>query len=161
MKTLLLSMAAVAALGMSLGAHAQAPAGAPTGSTALCKDGTYYSGATKKGACAGHKGIKDWYGAEAAASAPSAANPAPKVAASSAAAVAPAPKPAAPLAPAGEKKTAVAPGGGPGQVWANSSTKVYHCPSDRYYGKTKSGEYMSESDAKAKGFKPDHGKACS
>ncbi|WP_042875714.1 DUF3761 domain-containing protein [Cupriavidus necator] len=148
MKILLISMAVAAAAGISLSANAQAPASAPSGSTALCKDGTYYAGATKKGACAGHKGIKDWYGAESAASAP-------------AAAAGPASKAPAPVAPAGEKKTAAAPGGGPGQVWANSSTKVYHCPTDRYYGKTKTGEYMSEADAKAKGFKPDHGKACS
>jgi len=157
MKNLLMSMAVAAALGLSLGAQAQAPAGAPSGSTALCKDGTYYSGASKKGACAGHKGIKDWYGgAEAAASAPAA-----PAAPAAMAPAAPASKSATPAAPAAEKKTAAAPGGGPGQVWVNTSTKVYHCPSDRYYGKTKSGEYMSESDAKAKGFKPDHGKACS
>jgi hypothetical protein len=159
MKNLLMSMAVAAALGLSLSAQAQAPAGAPSGSTALCKDGSYYSGASKKGACAGHKGIKDWYGgAEAAASAPAA----PAAMAPAAAAPASKAAAAAPAAPAAEKKTtAAAPGGGPGQVWVNTSSKVYHCPSDRYYGKTKSGEYMSESDAKAKGFKPDHGKACS
>jgi Protein of unknown function (DUF3761) len=147
---------------------AAAPADAPAGTTGLCKDGTYYSGATKKGACKGHKGVKDWY---ADAAAPAAAAPAPAKAPAAAtppatppaAAKAPAtPAPATPAATPAEKSApkAAAPGGGPGQVWVNTSTKVYHCPGDKWYGKTKQGEYLSVADATAKGFKPDHGKAC-
>jgi len=64
-----------------------------------------------------------------------------------------------PKAPTADK--APAPGGGPGMVWVNSASKVYHCSGDRWYGKTKAGEYMTEADAKAKGNRPDHNKPCS
>ncbi len=46
-----------------------------------------------------------------------------------------------------------------GQVWVNG--KVYHCPSDKYYGKTKRGSYMTEDAAKAAGAHASGGKACS
>ena len=39
-----------------------AQAGAPPGATGLCKDGTYTETTARKGACAGHKGLKKWYG---------------------------------------------------------------------------------------------------
>jgi hypothetical protein len=124
---------------------------APAGSTGECKDGSYTTATSKRGACSGHGGVKEWMGTAAAAPA---ASPAP--AAAPAAKSAAAPAPAAPAA-----KAAPAAGGGPGQVWVNTASKVYHCPGDRYYGKTKQGEYMTEAAAKAAGNHADHGKACS
>ena len=145
-------------------------AAAPAGSTGQCKDGTYTDTDTKKGACRGHKGVKEWYGATAAAAAPAPkAAPAPAPAPMPTAAPAPA-KPAAPApAPAPTRAapasttaaTAPAPGGGAGKVWVNTESKVYHCSDDRYYGKTKQGEYMTEADALAKGNHASHGKTCS
>jgi hypothetical protein len=35
--------------------------GAPKGSTAKCKDGTYSTAATRDAACTGHGGIETWY----------------------------------------------------------------------------------------------------
>jgi hypothetical protein len=142
-------------------ALAQTPA-KPANATGQCKDGSYWTGATKSGACRGHKGIQTWYAASATPAAapvkPSPADtaPAPKVAAAPAAAPAPRPK-AVPPQPAA---TAV-PGGGPGLVWVNTSTKVYHCYGDRYYGKTKDGKYMKEGDAQAMGAKGSRGQSCS
>jgi hypothetical protein len=53
-----------------------------------------------------------------------------------------------------------APGAAPNKVWLNASTKVYHCPGDRYYGRTKAGKYMTEPDAKATGAHGPRGETC-
>src|SRR5690349_1631430 len=164
MRTLVASIAVSAALLLpALTSIAAAPANAPAGTTGLCKDGTYYSGPEKKGACRGHKGVKDWYGAPAAAGptppAPASAPP-PAAAAPAAPAAAAAAKPATAPAASAPAKVAAAPAGGAGKVWVNKSTKVYHCPGTRWYGKTKEGEYLSEAEAEAQGMKPDHGKHC-
>jgi hypothetical protein len=138
--------------------YAQVPADAPAGTTGLCKDGTYVSVPTKKGACHGHQGVKTWYAATTAAPAapaPAAAPPAPAAAATP---VAPAAKTPAPKS---TPAATPAPGGGPGLVWVNTESNVYHCPGTKWYGTTKKGEYMSEADAKAKGNHADHGKTCS
>ena len=46
----------------SAAALAQAPAGAPVGSTGLCVDGTYFSGKEKAAACKGNQGVEVWWG---------------------------------------------------------------------------------------------------
>ena len=56
--------------------------------------------------------------------------------------------------------TTAAAGGGDGKVWVNTKSKTYHCEGTKFYGKTKTGEYMTEANAKAKGNHADHGKAC-
>jgi len=43
---------------------------------------------------------------------------------------------------------------GPGMVWVNLDSAVYHFEGSRYYGKTKNGKYMSEADAVKAGYHP-------
>jgi hypothetical protein len=40
------------------------------------------------------------------------------------------------------------------QVWVNTATGIYHYSGTRWYGKTKQGEFMSEAEARAKGYRP-------
>jgi uncharacterized protein DUF3761 len=144
MKTQRLGLLGVALCFVAV-SFAQVPADAPAGTTGLCKDGTYSQAANKRGACSGHQGVQTWY-----ASAPTAAPPPPAAKPASASSSTTSTSPPANAAP----------GGGPGLVWLNSSSNVYHCQGDRWYGKTKHGEYMSEAEAKAKNARPDHGKPC-
>jgi hypothetical protein len=138
MKPLLSTLAAIS-LFISLSASAQ-----QASVTATCKDGTAFSGKSRSGACGGHGGVQTW-----GAPAPAVTTAPPTTTA--------APAPASTTAPA----SAAAAAGAPGTVWVNAASKVYHCPGDRWYGKTKAGEYTTEAKAKAAGDRPDHGKACS
>jgi Helix-hairpin-helix motif len=49
--------------------------------------------------------------------------------------------------------SAPAPAGDGGMVWVNKDTKVYHHQGDRWYGKTKNGQYMTEADAIRAGYR--------
>jgi micrococcal nuclease len=49
---------------------------------------------------------------------------------------------------------------GPTHVWVNLSSKVYHCPGGEYYGRTKRGEYLTEPEARQRGYRPNGGRLC-
>lgn len=107
--------------------------------SAVCKDGSTQAGKSMRSVCRGHGGVDKTKSAASGG------------AASTAGAAAPA---------AAKAATPMAAGGGAGKVWVNTETKVYHCQGDRFYGKTKQGEYMSEAQAKAQGDRAAHGKSC-
>jgi S1/P1 Nuclease len=46
------------------------------------------------------------------------------------------------------------------KVWANPRSMVYHCPATPYYGTTKHGEYMTQKEAREKGYHPAGGRGC-
>jgi hypothetical protein len=98
-----------------------------------------------------------------AAPATAAATPAATPAPSKPAVTTPAAAPAAPVVKTTAAKTAptpmnnastsdIASAQAKGMVWVNTETKVYH-KGGRWYGKTKQGKFMSESDAQAAGYK--------
>ena len=172
-----LLLTALIGTGFALSGAAYAQSATPV--TATCKDGSSFSGKSKRGACAHHGGVKAFTEAEAPqamqppvvkpAPAASAMAPITKKPASAASAMAPSTAAPATMAPSTmapstmapvTKKPMVSSTGGSGQVWVNTVSKVYHCPNTRYHGKTNSGEYMSEAAAKAKGYRPSRGKEC-
>jgi hypothetical protein len=157
------------------GAFAEPEATAASGAavTGICNDGTEYTGATKRGSCRGHKGVKDWYADKPASAAATVTTPKPSVEPTAAPAPAeptkaaepavipppPQTKPSAQPASA-PAQTAPAPAAGSGKVWVNTKSKIYHCEGTKFYGHTKAGEYMPEADALAKGNKANRNKAC-
>jgi Protein of unknown function (DUF3761) len=155
MKRTLLALTAAAGL---LFAPALAGAASAAGATAICKDGSQYMGSSDRGACSHHGGVQQWLNAAAAESPQQQVNNVP----AASPALNPAPQSSSNVAPApqtGGSNVAIAANAN-GQVWVNLKSKVYHCAGDRYYGKTKKGEFLPESQAIAQGFHADHGKAC-
>jgi hypothetical protein len=128
----LLQLVATAALAVTF--FAQSPPAYAATSHATCKDGTQASAATGKYACSGHGGV-----AKKSSAKDKGTTTKNTKAKSTKAKAAPA--------------KAQAPGAGPDKVWANTNSKNYHCPGGKYYGKTRTGVYMKEADAKAQGFK--------
>jgi len=67
---------------------------------------------------------------------------------------------AAPAKPAAPKESFATQGNPDVQVWVNMKSGVYHCPGTHWYGATKLGEYMKQSEAQQKGFRPAYHRVC-
>lgn len=80
--------------------------------------------------------------AKAAAAAPAA--PAPAAAAAT--------RPTTPAAAASTTPTTAQQSPVKGMVWVNLNSKVFHREGDRWYGKTKNGQFMTEADAVKAGY---------
>ena len=46
------------------------------------------------------------------------------------------------------------------KVWVNTDSGTYHCPGSRWYGKTQTGEFMTQKQAEQKGYRPASKRAC-
>lgn len=128
MKIQIFALALAVAFGLAIPASAQ--------QTALCNDGTDWSGNARSGACARHGGVKEWT-TPAAAPAPAAVPPSTV-------------SPSATKMEAGQFSTeGDAKAHCPNQniVWFNKPSKIYHYAGSRDYGHTKNGAFMCQADA--------------
>ncbi|RDS85814.1 hypothetical protein [Dyella psychrodurans] len=162
MKSFGLIAVVAAALMAAPGVYAQ-QAASPAGSmTVQCKDGTSVTVTTMKGACHGHKGV-DKSASSSSGSSSSNASSASSNASMSAASTTAASSSKSSMSSKSAPAATPAAGGGPGQVWVNTSskTKAYHCQGSKWYGTTKQGKYMSAADAQAAGYHAAKGEKCS
>lgn len=65
----------------------------------------------------------------------------------------PAAAPAKAPAAAKSARSATPPPAGKDMVWVNMDSKIYHKPGSKWYGKTKQGSYMPESEAVKAGYR--------
>ncbi|HEV2685787.1 MAG TPA: DUF3761 domain-containing protein [Actinomycetota bacterium] len=130
-----------------------------TGATGKCGDGSYTHATSKRGACSDHGGVKDWYGTAGAPKERSEREAMPSERHDDVAKDRAERQHESMARDENMHRDRMA--AGHDKVWVNTSTKVYHCEGDRWYGKTKHGEYMSQAEAREHGYRADHGKACS
>lgn len=119
--------------------------------TAKCRDGTVSYSATRSGTCSGHGGVAQWLvpsGATARCIDGTFSTSAQRQGACSHHGGV-----AQWLAGTNAGATAT-------RVWVNTSSGVYHCPGSRYYGGTKHGVYMTEVEARSKGYRAAYSRAC-
>jgi len=119
--------------------------------TAKCRDGSFSYSAARAGTCSGHGGVAEWLapsGATARCNDGTFSTSASKQGACSG---------HDGVAQWLTTTTANATGA---RVWVNTSSGVYHCPGSRYYGGTKQGVYMTEVEARSKGYRPAYSRSC-
>ena len=127
----------------------------PDDVSAKCRDGAYSRSQSRRGACAMHGGIGEWYGKPKSTKGAAHNSSAAESAALSKS------TPSKEIAKSAERSATSAPAqGNLEKVWVNKSAKVYYCSNDRGYGNLRPGTYMSEASAQARGHRPAKGKAC-
>lgn len=120
--------------------------------TAQCQDATYSYSTSRQGTCSGHGGVSQWLAIDAATAK---CNDGTLSASTSRRGTCSRHGGVAQWLTRGNASAAGA------RVWVNTSSGVYHCPGSRYFGGTKQGQYMTETEARATGYRPAYNRSCS
>lgn len=65
-----------------------------------------------------------------------------------------------PTAAPGARRRPLEAGNPDAKVWVNSRTMKYHCPDSPWYGRTLTGQYLTQKEAEKAGYVPAYGVAC-